>query len=240
MSTRTQRRGRGVTTKKNSMMPFYIIIGVVAVVGTVVVGILLRSGGEQPVEPVVMDSLDQFQSKGNPDAAVTVVEYSDFQCPACGVYALGLGQQIEQQYIETGQIHFVYHEFPVVGSNSLMAAETGRCAAEQDAFWPMHNLLFQNQQQWSSLPEPAGQFTLYAQQLGLDTEAFEQCLEEQRYRPELQGAINAAEESQISSVPTFVINGQQFSQEELVDAIDAALAAANTEDDLGIAEAPSE
>ena len=240
MSTRTQRRGRGVSTKKNSMMPFYVIIGIVAVVGMVVVGLLLRSGGEQPVEPVVIDSLDQFQSKGNPDAAVTVVEYSDFQCPGCGVYALGLGQQIDQQYIESGQIHFVYHEFPVVGPNSLAAAEAGRCAAEQDAFWPMHDLLFQNQRQWSPLPEPAGQFTLYAQQLGLDTDAFEQCLEEQRYRPELQGAISAAQESQISSVPTFVINGQQFRPEELVDAIDAALAAANTGDESDVAEAPSE
>lgn len=104
----------------------------------------------------------------------------------------------------------------------------------------MHDLLFQNQQQWSPLPEPAGQFMLYAQQLGLDTEAFEQCLEEQRYRPELQGAINAAQESQISSVPTFVINGQQFSPDELADAIDAALATADMGGDSDADEAPSE
>ncbi|NOK63000.1 MAG: DsbA family protein [Chloroflexi bacterium AL-W] len=246
MSTRAQRRGRTVEAKKNSMMPFYIIIGVVAVVGVVVVGLLLRATGGQTAEPVAMTSLDQFESKGDPDAPVTVVKYSDFGCGGCAAYALGLGPQIEQQYIETGQVHFVYHEYPVTGPNGVLAAEAGRCAADQESFWPMHDLLFQNQQQWSRLPEPDGQFTLYAQQLGLNTDQFQQCLEEDQHLPEILGAEQAARSAEIPATPTFVINGQQYNSDGLVAAIDAALAAADTEgesdtaDGSGETEAPSE
>ncbi|MEM8530553.1 MAG: thioredoxin domain-containing protein [Chloroflexota bacterium] len=245
MSTRAQRRGRTVESKKTSMTPFYIIIGVVAVVGVVVVGLLLRTGGAN-AEPVAMNSLDQFQSKGNPDAAVTVVKYSDFGCGGCAAYALGLGPQIDQQYIEPGLINFVYHEYPVTGPNGVLAAEAGRCAADQESFWPMHDLLFQNQQQWARLPEPDGQFTVYAQQLGLNTDEFQQCLEEDAHLPEVLGADEAARSEGIPATPTFVVDGQQYGSDELVAAIDAALAAADTAgdsdaaDESGDAEEPSE
>ena len=246
MSSRAQRRGRSVEAKKTSMTPFYIIIGVVAVVGVVVVGLLLRTGGGANAQPVAMNSLDQFQSKGNPDAAVTVVKYSDFGCGGCAAYALGLGPQIDQQYVEPGLINFVYHEYPVTGGNDVIAAEAGRCAADQDSFWPMHDLLFQNQRQWSPLPEPAGQFTVYAQQLGLNTDEFQQCLEEDVHLPEVLGAGEAARADQIPATPTFVIDGQQYSSSDLVAGIDAALAAADTDagsdaaDESGEAEEPSE
>ncbi|RMF45155.1 MAG: hypothetical protein D6755_08385, partial [Anaerolineae bacterium] len=83
--------------------------------------------------------------KGNPDAPVTILEFSDFQCPYCGRFFAEVEPQINQQYIENGQVRMGYIHFAFLGQESLWAAEASECAADQDAFWEFHDKLFNSQ-----------------------------------------------------------------------------------------------
>lgn len=224
MSTRSQ-RGRPVQKRKgaSSQTIMYLVVGLIAIVGIALVAIRLLPGSQPTVTDV--GSLDNFPSKGNPDAPVTVVEYADFQCPGCAAYANFTAPSIDRDYIETGKVRFVYHYFPLSQHlNAIPAAEAARCAADQGKFWEMHNLLFANQQQWAERADPTQQFLVYANELQLDNAAFEQCLTNHTYRAEIQAAQQAAVQAQIQATPTFVVNGQQYTSQNLREGIEKALA----------------
>lgn len=224
MQTRAQ-RGRAVRGKsKNNMRTLYIGLGVLAVVAVAVIALVALPNRGQSV--AVSTELSSFPAKGSPEAPVTVVEYADFQCPGCAYFATNLEAGITQDYVDTGKVRFIYHEMPLnQHRNAIPAAEAARCANDQGKFWDMHALLFANQQQWASQARPGPQFGVYAQQLGLDQAAFDQCVSSGKYRATIQAAQRAAFGAGIQSTPTFVIDGQTYGANDLRGAIDAALAA---------------
>lgn len=225
MSTRAQ-RGREVRKAPSSMRALYIILGLVAVVGVAVVGYLAVPKGNSATAAINPSDLSSYPSKGKADAPVTVIEYADFQCPACGAFANQGFAAIDQKYIETGKVHLIYHDFPLPQhANAIAAASAARCAAEQNAFWPMNKLLFANQSQWESQPLPQPQFLLYAGELKLDKTAFQQCLSSNKYREALTAAASEAGKAGINSTPTFVIDGKSFTADKLEEGIQVALAA---------------
>jgi len=157
---------------------------------------------------------------------VTVIEYADFQCPACGAFFSQLEPAFTHDYIDTGKVRLLYHDFPLQQHpNAIPAAEAARCAADQGAFWGMHDLLFANQSAWSELPQPAGQFIGYADQLKLDRAAFQQCLSSHTSRAAVLQAQRDSIQANIQQTPTFVIDGRQYLASDLPAAIAAALAA---------------
>lgn len=172
------------------------------------------------------------QAKGNPEAKVTVVEFSDFQCPACGT-AFPATQQVFEQYKD--RIRFVYRHFPLTGLHpfAISAAEASECASDQQQFWEMHDALFQQQSNWTatqSLDQAKQNIRAIAQQLGLTMQSFDQCLSSRQKLSKVQEDMDAAIRFSVNSTPTFFINGkkvtgaipvEQFSQE-----IEAALAKA--------------
>lgn len=167
-----------------------------------------------------------FYYKGSPDAPVTVVEYSDFQCPACAAYALRLAPTIDQRYVETGKVRFVYHDFPLPNhANAVPAATAARCAGERNAFWSMHDLLFARQADWARQREPRGLFLSYAEELKLDRTAFSGCLAGDRYTAELRAAAMAATRLGIPGTPTFIVGDRQVDANGLEAAIEDALRA---------------
>lgn len=222
MSTRSQ-RGRAVQTKKSgASRTLYLVMGaVVLLVIAVVATIALQNRqpaatpGRDPARPatnvpVGMDA-NGFFFKGNADAPVVVTEYSDYQCPGCAYYAMNLSSQFEQEYIATGKVKFVYHEYPLSGHmNGAPAAYAARCAGEQgaDKYWAMHDYLFTNQRQWSAQQDPRAQFVAYARQIGLDTAAFEQCYASNRFRDAINQAKAAGDALRIPGTPSFAVNGQ--------------------------------
>lgn len=236
-------RGRTVPTKKRSLLPFYMVLGLVAVLGGIFV--LNQLGNTQaPPSAVTLEQVlhpfnapvgktdDGFAYKGDPNAPVKVIEYSDFQCPSCGSYARSkLAQDITKQYVETGKIQFIYHDFPLnQHPNAIPAATAARCAADQDPnqFWRMHDVLFGRQGEWGTDRRPAARFAGYAGELGLDQGTFEQCFASGQYTQPLQAAAQAAITAGIPATPTFVVDGEQVSLQqgtELQQAIDAALVA---------------
>jgi protein-disulfide isomerase len=145
---------------------------------------------------------------GSPHATVTVVEFSDFQCPFCAS-ALPTVNQLKEFY--GNQILFVYRDFPLHQIHPLAgkASEAAQCAFEQDKFWEYHDTLFENQQEWSSVGVP--KFKEYAVDLELDTTAFDECLDTGKYAGEVEADLQAGIQVGVDSTPSFIINGQKIS-----------------------------
>lgn len=220
-------RGRAVsaTTKKSQAGMYYIIIAVVAIlaIGAVIYasigGDSQSASGSPGILPVdrnpsipVGKTEDGRYYYGNVDAPVTVVEYADFQCPGCGYYATTVSSGFQRDYVANGKVRVIFQDFPLGShANAVSAAVAARCAGEQstESFWKMHDMIFVNQRQWSNLPKRSlnGQFTTYAQQLNLDTEAFSQCLAvpeiERKVREHQQGSLSL----NLPGTPSFAVNG---------------------------------
>lgn len=139
---------------------------------------------------------------GPSDAIVTIVEFSDFECPYCQRHA----QQTHSRLLEAyeGKIRIVYKDFPITGlhPNAYAAALAGQCAQEQDSFWPFHDLLFSGE-----MDLERDTYVTYAQQLGFDMDNFSFCLNEERYAETVQQDYDFGVRLGVSSTPTFFING---------------------------------
>ncbi|MGQ9548192.1 MAG: DsbA family protein [Roseiflexus sp.] len=156
---------------------------------------------------------DDPRSQGAFDAPITVVEFSDFQCPFCASFALEVRPLIEERYIRTGKVRFVYRDFPLMSIHpgALLAAHIANCAGEQGAFWQMHTRIFEGmtQREWSSgNASDFRTFLNYAETLGLDAGEVQQCVESDRYGARIQEDILAAQQAGVRSTPSFLINGQ--------------------------------
>jgi protein-disulfide isomerase len=215
MSAQTS-RGRSARTskKKNNNRMIWIIGGAIAILAVILIAVSQlnqpsvasvtpRSSGAEP------RTTEGFYYKGPADAKVVVTEYADFQCPGCAYFARSAAAAFEAEYVATGKIQFVYHEYPLSGhANAVPAAEAARCAGDQNAFWAMHGLLFNNQRVWASLASPNRQFVSFAQQLGLNTETFSQCLDNGTYRQAILAARDAGNALRLPGTPSFAVNGK--------------------------------
>lgn len=167
-----------------------------------------------------------FYYKGDPEAPVRMIEYSDYQCPACAQFHTVLAGQIDQEYVETGKIQFVFHDFPLsMHQHAVIAAEAARAAGSQGQFWQMNKLLFERQREWAGTLNPQQLFVRYAEELGLDRDQFEQALQNGTYRDQVRAAEQAAIQVGIGGTPTFMVEGRQVNAGQLVAAIESALAA---------------
>lgn len=229
MATQNRKRSNRRKSRKNSSNSFYILLGIVLVVGiALIAGSVLSPKQTTAVNNIAAELDPSLPSKGSADAPVTVVEYADFQCPGCANFAMQMEDQITRDYVDTGKVRFVFHEFPLTQHrNAIPAAEAARCANDQGAFWKMSKMLFANQAAWGTNAQPNGLFAAYAEQTGIDRAVFEKCLADQTHRAQVVAAQQAAMQANIMQTPTFVINGQQYSSNELRAAIDQALAASS-------------
>lgn len=144
---------------------------------------------------------------GPEDAPVVIVEFSDFQCGFCGRWYQETLPLILENYPD--EVKFVYRDFPIFGEESLIAALATECAEEQDpqAFWGMHDRLFERLNTQEQTPLNEDSMVAYAGELGLDTEEFRTCISEQRYFDEVLADFRAAESYGLRGTPGFVING---------------------------------
>lgn len=140
--------------------------------------------------------------KGRADAPVTIVEFSDYQCPFCARHVTQTIPLLEKEYIETGKVKYVYRNLPIesIHRNAFKAAEAAECANEQDKFWPMHDRLFANPQTLG----PA-QLPTHAAAVGLQAAAFDQCLASGKFTSKIRKDIADAEALGITGTPAFVV-----------------------------------
>ncbi len=164
-----------------------------------------------PESPVAPD--DDPRAQGDPDAPIVVVEFSDFQCPFCASFSREVRPLIEERYVSTGKVRFVYRDFPLMSIHpgALLAAHVANCAGEQGAFWQMHERIFtgMEQREWSSgNASDFRTFLKYAEELNLDAAQVQQCVESNRYGSRIQDDIREAQQAGVRSTPSFLINGQ--------------------------------
>jgi protein-disulfide isomerase len=150
---------------------------------------------------------------GPPDAPIRVLKFVDYQCPTCGLYSSEHDQGIVDAFAATGKVRYEARLLTFIGRESFDAALASLCAAEQDAFWPMHRSLFLNQP--FDGRENAGVFTRarlldMATQLGLDTNALGTCLDSGRHQAQLDQDRAEALEYGVSRVPALVVNGRVY------------------------------
>ena len=165
-------------------------------------------------------------SRGNAEAPVTIVEFSDFECQFCG-RAVETLKKIEDKYGDN--VRIVFRDYPLpMHRTAKRAAEAGHCANEQGRFWEMHDRLFSK-----SGPIPDGQIFTYAVQAGLDQERFETCMSSGRFKDAWKPAMDEASRLGVQSTPTFFINGRLLvgaaSYDMFSRLIDEELALANAQ-----------
>ncbi len=162
--------------------------------------------------------------KGNQDSNIVVVEFSDFQCPACAATQPYI-DQIYQDYQD--KIKFVYRHFPLhsLHPNAQLAAQAAEVAAEEGKFWEYHDLLFANQSDWENLSgdELLEKFSAYAQQLQIDKTLFSERIESDQIKQRVQSDEQAALQLGLNSTPTFFVNDRKVPAPEIRSTIDSLL-----------------
>ena len=230
-SARSQRGRIPQKRRGNSMNLVYAIIAIVVVAGLALAGLAALGGGNSTTAGqagLITSSipLDSLPARGQADAPVTVVEFGDFQCPACAYFTTQLEPAFIKDYIDTGKVRLLFHDFPLSQHrNAMIAAEAARSAGDQGKYWEMHDMLYARQAEWSESGQPQTLFAGYAQQLGLDVNQFTEALSSHKHRADVQAAGTAAGRAGVSSTPTFVIDGKPYDYNQLRGAVDAALAA---------------
>ncbi len=146
--------------------------------------------------------------KGDVNAPVTMIEFGDFQCPFCGRYATGAGLQVEEQYIKTGKVRFGFFNFAFLGSESQWAAEAAECASDQNKYWEYHDKLYNSQSGENQGAFNKDNLKKFAEELGLDKQAFNECLDSGKYTSLVQDDTQVSSSIGVQSTPTFLINGK--------------------------------
>jgi protein-disulfide isomerase len=158
------------------------------------------AGPDQALNALVETAGDP--SKGNKNAKITLVEFSEYQCPFCGRHVRDTVPQIQKDYIDTGKVRYVFRDLPLesIHKSAFKAAEAAQCAGEQNKYWEMHDRLFENQKAL----EPA-MLTAHAQAIGLDAKKFQSCLDSGKFAADIRKDMADANKIGITGTPTTVI-----------------------------------
>ena len=154
--------------------------------------------------------------RGSRQAAVQLVEYSDFQCPACGAFE-PLVAQVSKYYGD--KVAVVYREFPLRQTHryAQLAAQAAEAAAEQNKFWEYHDLLFARQKSWAGAINVDPVFRSYATELGLDEEQFVADYNSQKVIDRIDQDVRSGTNANIPGTPTFFLNGKRISPQSFND-----------------------
>lgn len=202
--------------KKTILIVLAIIIGVI---GFLILTDPKESSSAAPSEHKV----------GAGTSGVTLIEYGDFQCPACAQYYPVL-QQVKEHYGD--KITFQFRHFPLesIHPNARAAARAAEAASKQNKFWEMHDKLFESQTQWQDTKDPISVFEGYAESLGLDKAKFTEDYKSSTVSETITADLSAGRTAGAQSTPTFILNGQKLdpnpagSLESFIELIDAKIA----------------
>ena len=161
---------------------------------------LLQRGGPQPAPQNFVLDLANNPSKGEKTAKLTMVEFTDYQCPFCSRHFRETYPQIEKDYIATGRLKYVLLDLPLeaIHKNAFRAAVVANCAGEQGKYWEMHDRLFSNQPTLDS-------WNAHAEAVGLDIARFEVCLNGGKQEPEIRRDMTQAQIAGITGTPGFFL-----------------------------------
>jgi protein-disulfide isomerase len=161
-----------------------------------------RAAAAAPAFKEQVISIGDSPYKGKADATVTLVEFSDYQCPFCARNYREVMPTLEKEYIDTGKLKFVMRENPIpsLHRNANNASMAALCAGDQDKYWEMHNLLFDNQRELD-----VDNLKAFAGTIGLDTGVFNECLDSKKYEERLAADIASGAKLGVRGTPGFVL-----------------------------------
>ena len=175
-----------------------------------IAGFAAASPGKEPAkyqDTAVGFTRQGHPFRGDPEAPVTIEEYSDYLCPFCARHFDQTLPVLVEKYIKTGKLKYVFRDYPIAKLHPSAAKghSAALCAAEQSAvlFWKMHNLLFQQQQQWNKLDDPTDFLTRRAKELGADMESFNTCMASDRKAGGIEKSIADGQALEFNGTPTF-------------------------------------
>lgn len=178
----------------------------------------LQSGSQ--IIPIV--SMDDDPVKGDPNAPITIIEFSDFQCPFCKKFHATTLPLLEKNYIDTGKVKFVYRDFPIksIHPNAASAALASECADDQNLFWQYHDSVFENQRNWEGLSKSSAVnvFKQYASELGIDMDEFNQCFETAKHLTEVNGDLQDGVSYGVTGTPGFFVGNDELGYVKIIGA----------------------
>ncbi len=204
---------RRATARRQNKTGWIRAIAVMAIaIAIVLVVVSLTSAAKSPV--TVTTASSALSECGGPtcgqaSAPVTIDIYADFQCPFCAQED-GVLQQLAPQYIDTGKVKLVYHNFPIIGPDSDTAAQAAACAGDQNKFWAYADYLFTHQNGENTGAFSASALKNFAAQLGLDQNAFNTCLDSGRYSALVHQQMAEGQQRGVNVTPTLFINGKKY------------------------------
>ena len=210
-------RGRrpGVVTAAKRGGPgrgFWIAIGLLALLGVTGLSWMASRPKVQVtrLDPTLPSMKAEGYLLGSPTAPVEVIEFADFECPACGQYTTLTEPDVRARLVNTGQVRIRYIDYPLpMHKNTWDASLAAACANDQGKFWEMHDALFANQDRWNTeaTSRPRGPIADLAKSVGLDMTKYGACMDADTHRAKIQSHLAEAEKRNIGSTPTFVFNG---------------------------------
>jgi protein-disulfide isomerase len=219
----------------NSMTRFYTILAVLAAAGA---GLLLwqMNRSSSPGIPVAVpvqaaDTGFAGYVLGSDTAAVEIVEFADYQCPACQTFELLEFPYVRERLVQTGRVRFVYKDFPLDNIHpwARLASHAAACANDQGRFWELHGAIYRTQPDWSASRDAGSMFRRLFQELGGDIGAYDECMRSLRYAGRIQAMAEQGGRLGVNSTPSFLIGGRLYAGvqrydrlRELVDSLSAA------------------
>ena len=233
--------GRGRRTglvKPRSNKPFVIGVVAIVIIGVAAIAALAMKQSRRPITEVDMRG-DPTQARGyvygDTTAPVQIIEFADFECPACGQFATITEPDVRSRLVNTKQAFIRFFDYPLpMHRNTWDASHAAACADEQGKFWPMHDRLFNGQDEWNgeTTSRPRSVFVGYAKELGLDQAKFEKCWDDRKYQSRIASNRAEAARRRVEQTPTFIIGNKMIpgalGYDELKKAVDAAAGTAGS------------
>ncbi|MGJ7440340.1 DsbA family protein [Aquipuribacter sp. MA13-6] len=166
-----------------------------------------ESAAREALSGLARREADDPYARGDVDAPVVMIAWSDFQCPFCGRFARETEPALVEEYVETGVLRIEWRDFPYLGEQSTTAALAGRAAAEQDMFWPFHEALYDLEIPPNSGELDAERLQQIAVDTGLDGAAFAATMADPAARQAVEADFTEAQQLGVTGTPTFLVNG---------------------------------
>jgi protein-disulfide isomerase len=220
---------REARNASNRPKAFYWLLGAIVLVGGAALSYVVTKPKGGAVDAIqTADTTNAGPSQGylmgKVDAPVKILEFADFECPACGNFSVVTEPDVRSRIINTGLANITYYDFPLsMHRNTVPASNAAACADEQGKFWPMHDRLFMAQDEWNgeATDSPKPFFKRYAQEVGLDVAKWETCYDARKYQKRISANLADGLRRGVPSTPTFVIGNKLYRGMASYDALKA-------------------
>jgi protein-disulfide isomerase len=217
----------------NRPKAFVWVLGLIALVGVAALVYVATRPKSGPADVNnVVDTTNAGPAQGyligKVDAPVKIVEFADFECPSCGGFATVTEPDVRTRIIDPGLANLTFYDFPLTQHrNTLGASNAAACADEQGKFWPMHDRIFQGQEEWNgeATEAPKPFFKRYAGEVGLDVAKWETCYDARKFQKRINANLAEGMRRGVGSTPTFIIGNKLYpgmrSYDELKKLVDS-------------------